>query len=229
MTHAAPSPKFTAADFSGTVISAITLFVAGSIRESMPFMSLTIQKLPSPVATPPSLCAGPISIVATTALVFISIRETDLPAPLRSPQLGTQMVPNPAANPEQGRVPTVTAANTLFVFGSSRCTVFFGPLVTHTASSVRTCQSGVPSTGNTASGAIAVISRFTPAVVTPGGGGRRPFFGAGGGLCGSCCGFCARTKQTGRSNTGIRNFRMVTIQPVSRTLVSGRSATGFRY
>src|SRR5580700_11360924 len=42
VTHAAPSPKLTAADFSGTVISAITLLVAGSMRESTPFWSLTI-------------------------------------------------------------------------------------------------------------------------------------------------------------------------------------------
>src|SRR5580700_8651089 len=60
--------------------------------------------------------------------------------------------------------------------------VFLGPFETQTASSVIACQSGVPSMGKTASGVMAVISRFTPGVETPGLGGRGcrgPFFAAG--------------------------------------------------
>src|SRR5882672_4842380 len=102
-------------------------------------------------------------MVETTVLVFVSTRESVL-----SMQLGTHMLPNAAVNPEQGRLPTSTVAMTLLVFASSRWTVFFGPLETHTPSSVTTCQSGVPSMGNTATGVIAAISRFTPGVATPG-------------------------------------------------------------
>src|SRR5215471_9435680 len=98
-----------------------------------------------------------------------------------SPQFGTHTLPNPAARPEQGRLPTAMAATTVLVLGSSRWTVPFGPLVTHTASSVITCQSGVPSTGNTAIGWIADISRRTPGVETPGFGGRCGRFGAAAG------------------------------------------------
>ena len=52
----------------------------------------------------------------------------------------------------------------------------FGPFDTQTASSVTTCQSGVPPVSNTAIGVMVVISRFTPGVATPGGGGSFPFF-----------------------------------------------------
>ena len=59
--------------------------------------------------------------------------------------------------------------------------MFLGPFETQTASSVITCQSGVPGTGNTAAGVMVVISRFTPGVLTPGRGGRfgRSFFSCG--------------------------------------------------
>src|SRR5215471_21207830 len=96
----------------------------------------------------------------------MSIRDTVL-----SPQFGTHTLPNPAARPEQGFFPTGITAATLLVFGSSRWTVFLGPLETHWASSVVTCQSGEPSTGNTASGLIDDISRRTPGGETPGRGG----------------------------------------------------------
>src|SRR5579871_157746 len=109
----------------------------------------------------------------------MSTRDSDL-----SPQFGTQMLPNPAASPEQGRRPTVTTATTLLVFGSRRWMLFLGAFETQTASSVTTCQSGVPSTGKTASGTIVDISRFTPGVETPGRGGRLAF-GAGGGAGGA--------------------------------------------
>ena len=110
-----------------------------------------------------------------------------------SPQFGTHTLPKPAASPEHGRFPTVTAAATAFVLTSNRCTEFFGPFDTQIASSVTTCQSGVPSTGNTASGWISLMSRFTPGVETPGGGGRlgRVFFVLSG--CAPVCagGSCA--------------------------------------
>jgi hypothetical protein len=91
-------------------------------------------------------------MVATTMLVLVSMRETDLVAGSvclvagsRLPQFGTHTLPKPAASPEQGDCPTVTAI-TLSLFGSSRLTVFVLLLVTHWASSVETCQSGLPGT-----------------------------------------------------------------------------------
>src|SRR5580698_6862676 len=77
--------------------------------------------------------------------------------------------------------------------------LFLGPLETQTASSVITCQSGVPSTGKTASGVMAVISRFTPGVETPGLGGRGsrgPFFGVGAAAGGGSCACRAATGDT---------------------------------
>src|ERR1041385_2069652 len=94
-----------------------------------------------------------------------------------SPQFGTQMLPKPAARPEHGFFSTAIVAATLLVFASGRLTVFFAALVTQTASAVNACQSGLPSTGKTAIGVIAEISRRTPGVATPGFGGRWAFFG----------------------------------------------------
>src|SRR5262245_17198395 len=172
--HTAPSPNVTPADPAGTVTSAITLLSFGSMRETTPLGSLTTHTVPPPTAIPPSLAAGPTGIVATTSLVAIETREIVL-----SPQFGTQMLSNPAASPEHGRLPTVIVFTTVLLFGSSRCSVPLGPFDTHTASSVTTCQSGTPSTGNTATGVMVDISRFTPGVDTPGRGGRLPppFFG----------------------------------------------------
>src|SRR5579871_3005779 len=121
----------------------------------------------------------------------MSMRETVL-----SPQLGTQMLPNPAASPEQGRLPTAMTAVTVLVFTSMRWTVFLGAFETHSASSVETCQSGEPSAVKTASGLMADISRRTPGVETPGRGGRRgrcclaSLFALGGGA--SCAQTMAR-------------------------------------
>src|SRR5262245_18783981 len=180
--QAAPSPNVRPAEPAGTVISAITLFSFGSMRETTPLGSLTTHTLPPPTAIPPSLAAGPTGIVASSSLVTIDTREMVL-----SPQFGTQMLSNPAAKPEHGRLPTVIAFTTVLVFGSSRCSVPLGPFDTHTASSVTTCQSGTPSTGNTPTGVMVDISRFTPGVDTPGRGGRLapPFFGAS---AAGCCG-----------------------------------------
>src|SRR6267142_2899104 len=129
-TQIAPSsPTTQANEPEGTCISATTLFVSGSIRDRIPFRSLSIHTLSALVAIPPSLSAGPAEIVAATSFVFISTRES-----VWSPQFGTHMLPKPAASPEHGFFPTSTVAITLFVLGSSRCTVFFGLLVTQTAS-----------------------------------------------------------------------------------------------
>src|SRR5262249_51385851 len=109
------SPRTQANDPEGTSISALTLFVCGSIRERTPFLSVNIQTLSVVVAMPPSLLAGPSGRVATTLLVLMSTRESVL-----SPQLGTQMLPKPATKPEHGRFPTSIAATTVFVFASRR-------------------------------------------------------------------------------------------------------------
>src|SRR4029450_11512828 len=128
--------------------------LAGSIRVSTPFLSVNIQTESVLVAMPPSLSAGPHGRVATTLLVFVSMRDRVL-----SPQLGTQILPKPATRPEHGCLPTSTTAATVLVFTSRRCTVFFGLLGTQTESSVSTCQSGVPSTGKTAIGETVDIRR----------------------------------------------------------------------
>ena len=91
------------------------MFVVGSILERMPFLSVSIQTLSELVAIPPSLSAGPYGKEATTRFVLISMRDRVL-----SPQFGTQMLPNPAANPEHGRLPTSITAATVFVFTSRR-------------------------------------------------------------------------------------------------------------
>src|SRR5688572_3994625 len=63
----APSSPSTAANEpDGTVISAATLFVAGSILDKVPFGSLIIHTASGLAARPPSLWAGPTGIVATT-------------------------------------------------------------------------------------------------------------------------------------------------------------------
>ena len=63
---------------------------------------------------------------------------------MESPQLGTQRLPNPAARPEQGFLPTVNVVAAL-LFGSSRDTAFFGEFDTHTSLSTA-IQSGAPGT-----------------------------------------------------------------------------------
>src|SRR5438552_3080111 len=133
------SPKTHAYEPDGTLISAVRWFVAGSILERMPVLSVSIHTLSALVASPPSLCAGPYGHVATTLFLLMSTRESVL-----SVQLGAQMLPKPAARPEHGRFPTSIVAATVFVFTSSLWIVFLGPFATQTESSVRTCQSGVP-------------------------------------------------------------------------------------
>src|SRR5215467_7070560 len=113
LTQIAPSAKTGATDPGATAISADTVFVAGSIRESVPLMSVHIQTASGDTAIPPSLLATPTGIVATSSLVLISTRASAGLTPFstfgRSPQSGTQTLPNPAASPEQGRLPTSMA------------------------------------------------------------------------------------------------------------------------
>src|ERR1019366_1332229 len=68
-----------------------TVFVVGSIRLSVPFLSVTIQMLSPLAVIPPSGPAGAIGSVALIVFLTASIRTS---AGL-SPQSGTQMLPNP--------------------------------------------------------------------------------------------------------------------------------------
>src|SRR5215468_7166566 len=121
-------------DPGATMISAAILLVFGSTRVSVLLPSLTTQTASALVVRPPSLLAMPIGIVATTALVLMSTRASAGLAPFstfgRSPHSGTHTLPNPAARPEHGRLPTSMFAATVLVFMSSRWTVFLGPLET---------------------------------------------------------------------------------------------------
>src|SRR5262245_14414381 len=109
------SPSTHAKDPEGTLISAVREFVVGSILERIPLPSVSIHTLSVLVASPPSLLAGPYGSVAMTRLDWTSTRDSVL-----SMQLGTQMLPKPAARPEHGRLPTSIAATTVLVFTSSR-------------------------------------------------------------------------------------------------------------
>src|SRR5712691_7369668 len=140
--------------------------VAGSKRASVPFASVISQMLPAPATIDPSELPIVVRIVAVTAPVLTSIRDSVL-----SPQFGTQTLPNATARPEQGRLPVVMVAATVFVFGSSFATLSFGAFDTHAASSMAS-QSGIPGYGKTASGLRRSIGILTPGVFTPGFGGR---------------------------------------------------------
>ena len=123
---------------------------------------------------PPSLSAGPIGQrgghlvgLRVDALQRLGVGLVLLAAD-RHPDAAERLRRDPSTD----AAPVSTSVTTVLVFGSSRPTRFFRPLVTHTASLVTTCQSGFPGTGNTASGLMAAMSRFTPGVATPGRGGR---------------------------------------------------------
>src|SRR4029079_5733924 len=101
-------------------------------------------------------------MVAVTGAVFRSTRAT-----VESPQFGTQRLPKAATSPEQGCLPTDNVAPTRLVDGARRDTLSFGLFDTQTASSIAS-QSGVPGTGNTASGFNRSIGTLIPGVLTPG-------------------------------------------------------------
>src|SRR3954451_13006619 len=138
------------------------VLVAGSMRASVPLLSVIIQMLPPPATIEPSELPIVMGMVAATAPVFRSSREIVL-----SPQFGTHRLPNAAARPEQGRLPTGTVAATVFEVGLNRATLSLGLLEIHTSSSTA-IQSGEPGTGNTASGFNRSIGILTPGVLTPG-------------------------------------------------------------
>src|SRR3954469_11315290 len=118
--------------------------------------------LPAPATIDPSELAIVVLIGVVTAPLLRSTREI-----VRSPQLGTQRLPNAAVSPEQGPLPTGIVAVTVLVFGSKRATLSFGRFETQTSSSTA-IQSGEPGYGNTAIGCSRSIGIFTPAVLTPG-------------------------------------------------------------
>src|SRR5438874_8203531 len=97
-----------------------------------------IQMLPAPAAIEPSLLAMVDRIAGVTAPVFRSTRAIVL-----SPQLGTHRLPNPAARPEHGPLPTGMIAATVLALGSNRATLSFGRFDTQTDSSMA-IQSGDP-------------------------------------------------------------------------------------
>src|SRR5690349_12598255 len=119
-----------------TSISAATLLVAGSMRESTPLMSVTTQTASGLAVRPPSLLAMPTGMVAVTWLALGSMRATEGFTPFstlgRSPQSGTQMLPKAAARPEHGRLLTSMVATTSLVWMSRRWTVFLGAFDTQT-------------------------------------------------------------------------------------------------
>src|SRR5580765_7906334 len=163
------------------------MLVAGSKRASVPLASVRIQMLPAPATMEPSELAMVVWMVAVTAPLLRSTRDS-----VWSVQLGTQRLPNAAARPEQGRLPTGTVAATGFVVELSLATLSFGLLAIQTSSSTA-IQSGEPGTGNTASGCRRSIGILTPGILTPG-------LGAGGD--------CARAKPINKTVT------IVSISPV---------------
>src|SRR5262245_51835763 len=82
---------------------------------------------PSPTEISPPPPGTPTSIVATTLLVFASMRET-----LPSPWFSDHTAPAPAAM-NRGLGPTLIVSTTRLVFGSTRVTRSLSVLVTHTA------------------------------------------------------------------------------------------------
>src|SRR5262245_61814773 len=137
------------------------------MRASVPFLSVMIQTLSAPVTIDPSDSPTPTFSVVAIDLLVRSTR-----AIVCSPQLGTHRLPNSAARPEQGSLPTAIVV-TAFDFGSSRDTVFFGSLETHVTllTGSMASQSGLPGTSYTASGLRRSMAIFTPGVFTPGFGG----------------------------------------------------------
>ena len=61
---------------------------------------------------------------------------------VESPQFGTHRLPNPAARPEHGCLPTANVVAAA-LFGSRRATMFFGEFETHMSLSAA-IQSGAP-------------------------------------------------------------------------------------
>src|SRR6478609_9717147 len=114
------------------------MLLSGSIRASVPFASVMIQMLPPPATIDPSELPIVDRMVAVTVPVFRSTRLN-----VESPQLGTHKLPNAAARPEQGRLPTGIVVATVLVFAASRVTLSLGLFEIQTSSSTA-IQSGDP-------------------------------------------------------------------------------------
>src|SRR5437879_6566811 len=117
-----------------------TVLLAGSIRLSVPLLSVTIQILSPLAVIPPSGPAGPIASVAVILLARASTRTSEGFFPHR----GTQILSNPNARPEHASPGRLTFSTILLVAGSIRCTEKGFVLATHTASCVIRTQSAVP-------------------------------------------------------------------------------------
>src|SRR6185295_18691013 len=105
-----------------------TLLVDGSIRVIGNLKSVT-QTEPSPAAISPPGPTRPALIVATTLLVFGSMREI-----VPSPWLSVHTPPSPTVR-NRGPLPTGIVSTARLVAGSMRVTRFFSVLVTHSAPS----------------------------------------------------------------------------------------------
>src|SRR4029077_13807951 len=125
-----------------------TVPVVGSIRLSVPFLSVTIQTLSLLTVIPPSGPAGPTGSVAM--ILFLSASTRTSAGFL--PHSGTQRLPNPIARPEHASPDKLTFETTLLVAGSIRWTEYGFVLATQTASPVTSAQSAVPPTFNVATG-----------------------------------------------------------------------------
>jgi len=160
------------AEFGVTSTCAVILLVTGLMRDKTPLASVTIHTASGLAAIPPSLCEGVVR---------------DPPA---KPSYRRNWEPRYFQNLRPGRNMAADSYRRFHFIGLGIEPVdcVLGTIGTQMPSSVITCQSGVPSTGKTASGVMPVISRFTPGVETPGLGCRGPFFrvGATVGGGGSC-------------------------------------------
>src|SRR5215467_15056593 len=118
VTQTIPLLKIGLYEARGIEIFCRKVFVDGSIRLSVPSLFVTIQTLSSLVVIPPSAPAGAIGSVALIVFFATSMRT-------RAGfflHVGTQMLPNPEARPEQASPDTFTVATILFVAGSIRST-----------------------------------------------------------------------------------------------------------
>ncbi len=123
-----------------------TLLVAGSMRASVPFLSVTIQMLSALTVIPPSGPGGPTGSVAVILFLRASTRTSEGSLP----QSGTQRLPNPNVRPEHASPDKLTSEPTLLVAGSIRWTEFGFVVATQTGSSVTRTQSAVLPTLNVA-------------------------------------------------------------------------------
>src|SRR5438309_777640 len=125
-----------------------TALVSGLMRVSVPFSSEMIQMLSLLAVIPASAPAVPNGRMELMLFVFTSIRASVGVLP----HTGTQMLPNPNANPEHASPVSRIFAMTLLLVGSMRCTESGFDPPTQTASSVTRTQSAVLPILNVADG-----------------------------------------------------------------------------